>query len=190
MPKSSAPANTETGNPKAPIFLLDTNAVQSFLGDATAPLLRPTIEEIKEVGGILAVSDIVLYEALKSIVFKPKKLRSITAFIDEYLTRFTIDEDVLISAAQLYEIYGDEPACRPYRDKFSTEDIIIATTSVLTGAYILTSDCNDFPAPFFLEVNRQTFYYYKGHRRKHLILHLLQPDNGVINDALEKLSAG
>lgn len=72
MPKSNTPANTEIGSPKAPIFLLDTNAVQSFLGDVTAPLLRPTTEEIKEVGGILAVSDIVLYEALKSIVFKPK----------------------------------------------------------------------------------------------------------------------
>ena len=97
--------------------------------------------------------------------------------------------DVLISAAQLYEIYGDEPACRPYRDKFSTEDIIIATTSVPTGAYILTSIAM-ISGTIFLEVNRQTFYYYKGHRRKHLILHLLQPDNGVINDALEKLSAG
>ena len=171
----------------APIFLLDTNAIQSFLGKDTRPLLESMLQEINDVGGILAVSDIVLYESLKAIVFNPTKVQPIADFIDTYLTRYAIDENVLIAAARVHEMYGNEPATKPYREKYSTEDIIIGTTAMLVGGYVLTSDCNDYPAPFFKEISRQTMYYIAGNRRRHLRMHLLQPDQEVISSAQVQL---
>ena len=163
---------------EAPIFLLDTK---------TRPLLEPLMEELNSIGATLSVSDIVLYEVLKAIVFDPEKVQPVAEFIDNYLTRYLVDDTVLIGAARVHEMYGNEKSTKQYRDKFSTEDIVIATTSMLTGSYIITSDCNDYPAPFFIEVNRQTFYYEEGNRRKHLIIHILQPDQEVINDTFNQL---
>lgn len=175
--------------PEAPVFLLDNNAVQSILGKETAPLLEPLLKEIGDIGGVLAVSDIVLYEALKAIVFDEQKVRPVAEFIDTYLTRYLVDDNVLIAAARVHEIYGSEPATKKFRDKYSTEDIIIATTAMIIGAYIITSDCNDFPMPFFKEINRQTLYYEEGDRRRHIIIHVLQPDQEVITNAINKLSS-
>ncbi len=180
---------TKENQQDSPIFLLDNNAVQAILSKATAPLMEPLIQEISEIGGVLAVSDIVLYEALKAIVFKQDKVQPVAEFIDNFLTRYPVDDNVLIAAARVHEMYGNEQATKKFRDKYSTEDIIIGTTAMLSGAYVITSDCNDFPMPFFKEINRQTFYYDEGDRRRHLIVHLLQPDQEVITNAINKLTS-
>lgn len=177
----------DDGAQEAPIFLLDTNAIQSFLGKQTRPLLEPLLQEVSETGGILAVSDIVLYEVLKAIVFNPDKVRPVAHFIDNSLTRYPVDDTVLVAAARVHEIYGSEQATKKHRSTFSTEDIIIGTTAMLVGGYIMTSDCNDYPAPFFKEVNRQVLFYDDGDRRRHLIMHLLQPDQEVVNSAIAQL---
>ncbi len=135
----------------------------------------------------LAVSDIILYESLKAIAFNGKKSTSVIDFINKYLTRYNVDSNVLTQAARVHEIYGHDPDTRQRRSGISTEDIIIGTTSMILGAYILTCDCNDFPMPFFKENNRQIVYYTLGGKRKHIIMYLLEPDNEVIAAALAEL---
>ena len=181
--------NQQEASAEAPIFLLDNNTVQAILGKSTAPLMESLLQDISDIGGVLGVSDIVLYEALKAIVFKEDRVRPVAKFIDDYLTRYAVDDNVLIAAARVHEMYGSEQATKKFRDKYSTEDIIIATTAMLIGAYVITSDCNDFPMPFFKEINRQTFYYEEGDRRRHLIVHLMQPDQEVIVNAINKLTS-
>jgi predicted nucleic acid-binding protein len=169
------------------IILLDNNVVQAFLNKDTAPHLSGFLEEVEQIGATLAVSDITLYEALKAIIFDTKKATEVANFIDHYLTRYLVDDNVMINAARVHELYGSDKATKSSRHSCSTEDIINATTSMLLGAYILTSDGNDYPMPFFKEVSRIPVYFEVGNRRNYKVFYLLQPVSEAITDALSVL---
>ncbi|MEK7594881.1 MAG: PIN domain-containing protein [Patescibacteria group bacterium] len=179
--------NQDSNSSNPIVILLDNNAIQAFLGKDTAPELAEFLKEVDEVGATLAVSDIVLYEALKAVIFDEQKTAEVANFFDNYLTRYNVDEDVLISAARVHEMYGSDKATKGSRHACSTEDIIIATTSMILGAYVLTSDGNDYPMPFFKESNRIAIYYQVKNRRRHKIFYLLQPDQEAISNALAQL---
>jgi len=170
-----------------PIILIDNNLIQSFLSKEIGPQLEPILKEVVDIKAELAVSDIILYEALKAIVFDEKKWKPVADFIDNTLARYEVNRDVLINAAKVHELYGGNENTRNHRQGISTEDIIIATTSMMLGAYIMTSDCNDFPRPFFTEVNKQIVFYKQGVRTKHIVIYLLQPDMEVIEHGLNHL---
>lgn len=170
-----------------PIILLDNNMIQHFLRKTTTEQFGPILEEIEKIGATLATSQIVVYEALKAIIFNDEKYTAVAKFFEDSLTRYPVNEEVLVEAARVHELYGSDEHCKKHRDSFSTEDIILATTSMLLGAYIITSDPNDFPMPFFKENNRQHIDYVEKGRRKHIGIYLLEPDTDAINAALEIL---
>lgn len=170
-----------------PVILLDNNILQHFLNKDTAPHLKELLDDVERVGAVLAVSDIILYESLKAIAFNDEKSGAVIEFIEKYLTRYQVDANVLTEAARVHEIYGSDSDTKQRRSGISTEDIIIGTTAMILGAFVLTSDCNDFPIPFFKENNRQIVFYEVNKKRKHIVIHLLQPDNDVIAAALADL---
>lgn len=171
-----------------PIVLLDTNTIQHALGKATGPQLSPLLQELtNDFNATLAISDIVIYESLKSKAFKQKHVEEVTSFMDDKLTRYLVDHEVLISAAQLYDLYAANKEVKMSRDSFSIEDIIIAATAYKLNAYILTSDCNDFPRPYFTEVYKNVFYYEESGRSGHFIKYLFQPDFDVLQAALAQM---
>jgi len=172
----------------SPIILIDNNMIQHFLSKEYGVQLEPILKEIEELGATLAVSQIVVYEALKAIVFNDDKFTEVSKFFEQYILRFPVDENVLVESARVHEIYGMDKNTKSHRDSFSTEDIIIATTSMMQGAYIMTCDANDFPVPFFKETTRQYVYYEQKGRRRHLIIYLLEPDSEAITAALNTLS--
>ncbi|HSX06388.1 MAG TPA: hypothetical protein VLG92_01565 [Candidatus Saccharimonadia bacterium] len=180
--------NDESAQTGVPIILIDNNMIQHFLSKEYGKQLETILKEIAAIGATLAVSQIVVYEALKAIVFNEDKFTEVSNFFEQYILRFPVDENVLIESARVHEIYGMDKNTKGHRDSFSTEDIIIATTSMLQGAYIMTCDANDFPMPFFKENNRRYVYYEQKGRRKHLIIYLLEPDNEAITAALNMLN--
>jgi hypothetical protein len=115
MPVKEAPPVT----PPA-IILLDNNVLQQILGKETAPLLAPILEEAEKANIELAVSDIIIYEALKSRIFKPEKFQPVTKFIDDSLVRYPVDDNVLVKAAQVHEMYGSKKEVKSQRDGIST----------------------------------------------------------------------
>ncbi len=162
-------SSTTDDTQASPIILLDTNTIQHALSKASAPQITAFLSELASDGNAtLSISDIVIYESLKSIAFTPKKSNPVANFIDNSLTRYPISHDVLVGAAQLHEMYGKNDAVRAHLNAISTEDLIIAVTSILTGGFVLTSDCNDFPGPFFDVVHKQVFYFQDGSKRKHI----------------------
>jgi len=174
-------------SPVAPIVLIDNNMIQHFLSKDVGEKLEPLLSEFQKAGAVLAVSQIVVYEALKAIIFNPGKFSEVNAFFEKYLMRFPVDEAILMEAARVHEIYGSDDCVKGFRNTISTEDIIIATTAMLRGAYVVTCDASDFPVPFFKEINREYVdYVFKG-RRKHIVVYLLQPDNIAVGKALEQL---
>jgi predicted nucleic acid-binding protein len=176
----SAAADSQT----RPIVLLDTNTIQHALSKASQPQISPFLDELTSEGNaVLSISDIVVFESLKSIAFSPAKYAPVVNFIDGNLTRYPISHDVLVGAAQLHEMYGKHDAVKGHANAISTEALIIAVTSILTGGFVLTSDCNDFPGPFFDVVHKQVFYFNDGSRRKHIVKYLLRPDLDLIREA-------
>jgi predicted nucleic acid-binding protein len=186
MPDSKNQHPHEAATP--PTILLDNNILQHFLNKDTGAQLQDILQEVEKIGAVLAVSDIVLYESLKAIAFNDAKSAAVTGFINKYLTRYQVDDNILTQAARVHEIYGSDSDTRQRRSGISTEDIIIGTTAMILGAYVMTCDCNDFPAPFFKENNRQIIYYDAGNKRKYFVMYLLEPDNAVIAAALEDLT--
>ncbi len=178
----------ESAQATSPIILIDNSMIQHFLSKEYGKQLEPILKDLEEIGATLAVSQIVVYEALKAIVFNDDKFTQVSKFFEQYILRFPVDEGVLVECARVHEIYGMDKNTKSHRDSFSTEDIIIATTSMMRGAYIMTCDVNDFPMPFFKENNRQYVYYEQKGRRKHLIIYLLEPDPEAITAALNMLS--
>lgn len=126
----------ETG----PIILVDNNMIQHFLNKEVDARMGSLLQEIQQVGAVLAVSQIVVYEALKAIIFNDAKYREVSAFFEEYLVRYPVSEEVLVECARVHEIYGSNEHTKAHRGSFSTEDIIIATTAMMLGAYVMTCD--------------------------------------------------
>lgn len=188
MPASKKVESEPPAQASSPIILIDNNMIQHFLSKEYGKQLEPILKEVEEMGATLAVSQIVVYEALKAIVFNKDKFNEVSNFFEQYILRFPVDERVLVEAARVHEIYGIDKNTKSHRDSFSTEDIIIATTSMMQGAYVMTCDANDFPMPFFKETNRQYVYYEQKGRRKHLIVYLLEPDSEAISAALSTLT--
>jgi len=182
-----AKAAENTEDESGPIILLDNNMIQHFLSKETGPYLEPILKEVKELGVRLAISQIVVYESLKAIVFNPKKSQPVLEFLGTYPTRYPVNEEVLVQAARVHEMYGSDKDTRKHRDKISSEDIIIGTTSMMLGAYVMTCDASDYPPPFFKEFNRQCITYEVNNRRKHVTVYILQPDNEVIDVFLSEL---
>jgi len=187
MASVEADSTTSRGG-TAPIVLLDNNMIQQFLNKEVGKELQDLLKTFSDLGAELAISQVVVYEALKAIVFNNAKFKEVSNFLEKYLIRYPVSEDVLVESARVHEIYGTDEHAKSSRSGISTEDIIIATTAMMLGAYVMTCDANDFPIPFFKENNRQCVYYEVKNRRKHIIIYLLEPDNEAINAALEQLN--
>lgn len=177
-------SETTTENPI--VILLDTHMIQHFLNKETAPHLVDTLKEIEEIGAVLGVSQIVVYESLKAIVFNEQKYKVVADFFEKYLVRYPVGEDVLFDAARVHELYGSDSNTKNRREGISTEDIIIGTTAMIQGAYVMTCDANDFPIPFFKEVDRKYVYYEVRNMRKHIVIYMLEPDAEAIEAGLYK----
>lgn len=179
----------EEPKPSLTRILLDTNMIQHFLDKEKSPHLTNILGTITGDEVELAVSLIVVYESLKAIVFKPEKFNQVNNFFRDYIIRYPIDERLLLEAARVHEMYGSIAAIKTHLDAISTEDIIIATTAMLYGAYVLTCDVNDYPAPFFKEANRIIVDYKKGRVQKHIVVYVLGPDDKIITRHLSQLEA-
>ncbi len=172
------------------ILLLDTNTIQYALHKECGPQVQAFLDELVSVNdGVLSISEIVIFESLKSIAFKPSKRDKVSDFIDSNLTRYQVNHSVLIGAAQMHEMMGAHDATKNYRQSITSEDLIIGVTAILTQGYIITSDCNDFPGPFFDVKHKDVIYYNEKGRRKHVVMYIIQPDMEIINEVFNNQEA-
>jgi len=173
---------------KPAVFLLDNHMVQYFLSKDISPHIQFILDEIEKTGSELAISQVVVYESLKAIIFNEDKFNDVKDFLENSIIRYPVSEEVLLESARVHELYGSDNDAKNRRNGISTEDIIIATTSMLLGSYVITCDANDFPMPFFKEVHREFVYYERKSQRKHLVIYILQPDTEAVEAGLNKLS--
>lgn len=129
----------------------------------------------------LAISEISVYEIFCE-AGKSKK-EEIHKILKDISKRFSVDKKVLMMAAALFSMYSRNKISK---EQISTADRIIAATSVLSGFFILTGNINDFPRPYFIEVDIKKIFYKKKNKDLMQVLYLLKPDYVVIKKEFER----
>lgn len=153
-----------------PILIVDTNIFGNLLDEKTLDDTFKILVELSK-GYQLSISNITLQE----IVSKGTKdvyeiIRSFKSF-----KKFEVDKTVLMIAGLM--------TCIGIKGNF---DSIIAATSFLNEAVILTGNQKDFPEPCFNEIRHWKIKYKdKGNRTAYYLIHLLAVN---INKTLGKFN--
>ena len=159
-------------------IILDTNIIQYLGNEDISKVLEPYILELNS-RATLRISLITIYECLRGLKLqdeaKPSEILSI-------FNPYDIEKTVLIAASRLQTFYFHDKTIA--EGSISIEDKIIAATAILTGSYVLTANVNDFPRPYFKEIERKNIIYTR--KGKEILLHiqLLAPDIDYINKIL------
>jgi predicted nucleic acid-binding protein len=178
---------TPEQNPKRPpdkLVLLDTNVLIDNLHRDKGAAVEQVLTAFQKQGFVLAVSVLSRYEG--SCHAEIEKVQKFTALFDK-LTHFNVNEAVSDTAATLFVLYKKHDNIQDNAP--STQDVMIAATSVNTNLDILTADRHDFPAPYFFEVDHfEVGCKIKGRKHIHTIF-WLRPSHDRINtdsDALKR----
>lgn len=169
---------TTQDKPQQPLqqVIVDTNVIRYISKKEIAPILLNYLKELISRGFGLSISAITQFEMLEGA---PKeKEKDILAKLSLF-KNYQIDFKVLVLSSWLSTLYNKESTIQ--NDQSSVADKIIASTAALTGSIILTADVNDFPRPFFKEVEEKLIIYKEKNKTKLLVLQLLSPDKTVIN---------
>lgn len=164
---------------KGSYILLDTNILNYLLSkDASlASQTKDVLDLLSEVSGnTFVVSEFSHYELLRSC--SPVKSKKCKELLVGLIT-IRNDEARLNRATRLYSLYSAIPCVKNRLNGVSDVDVFIGAL-IFTDKkpYLLTSDYNDFPRPFFLEKDR---WEIKRPGGKSLYYYLLQADLDTFN---------
>jgi predicted nucleic acid-binding protein len=152
-----------------PIILLDTNIIQYSSSKSTSPkFIQFLIETNKK--GILAVSEYSRFELIRGA--KTSLEQELLKTFELFKT-YPISTEVLYASARIETLYRMEKiAC----EKISDGDKIIAATSIILNAPIITANGRDFPWPYFKEIDRTPVIYTEKNISKVILVSFFQPD--------------
>jgi len=155
-------------------ILLDTCIIQYASDSHSGPEYNSYLADLASRGFQLAKSEYVLYELLQGAPEQKeqKLLNALSIF-----TTFQISTSVLIAASRLKTLYDMEKIPQL---QIQDGDKIIAATAILTGSFILTANVNDYPRPFFVEMERKNILYRYKNTDRMIPSYILSPDFPVI----------
>ena len=165
------------------LLLYDSCILQNLCGKMRSGI-EPFLTEIQSQTSP-RISDYTVYELLRGA---NKKTEQEMRGVLNKITRFGVSTKVLVLSSLLYTLYQEERV----DSGISDGDKILAATSILTQAPIMTQNGRHFPRPFFdeMEINfcRKTIIEYgsKQRQRDTSIVYFLEPDYSVINEKITK----
>lgn len=169
-------------NPPPPkqSIILDTNVIQYSTNKKFGKEISTYLGELIKRGFELAISEVSYSELLANL--NEKKEREGMELLNKFIKRFAVEYLVLIVTAQVSTLYNQQRRLelKP-KTEASTEDKIIAATAILSGSLIMTSNINDFPRPFFKEVEEKLIFYKENNKNNMIVIQLLKPNIPVIN---------
>jgi predicted nucleic acid-binding protein len=155
-------------------FLLDTCILQDLSSTKIGSQIVNQLTLLIQAGVILAISDYATYELLRGAFVKTEAEgeKVLNAF-----KRYSVSTEVLRAAARLDTLYKNDGI----HSGISDGDEILAATSIIINAPVITRNGRDFPMPFFKEYRREIIIYDQiGRREKTTVLYFLEPDYQVI----------
>lgn len=123
----------------------------------------------------IGISEITYAELLDG-AYRDKELKVIELI--EKLYSFSISKSVLKTAGKLGSIYKQEFGAEK---GISIGDKIIAATSIIHGAPIVTANIKDFPQPFFRVIKNKNIIYRKDSSDRMIYIAVLYPNYDYIN---------
>lgn len=165
--------------------ILDTCILQ-YLGSSKGfgTELTSYLDELVSRGFGLTISDVSFYELLSGLSTQ-KETEGINLL--NKFTRYLLEPTVLLAAARLSALYFQQTKIegRTTGDP-SMQDKIIGVTSILTGSLIITANVNDFPRPFFREVEEKLLYYKERNKQQMQVIQLLAPNAPVVEQRFQE----
>lgn len=165
MPKPTIP----------PIPVIIDTQVFTYLSDSnkTAEVVS-FFNEVTSANYSLNYSDITTYEVMKSVTRKNEEraLNLLNTF-----GLFPVRTEELKAAARLEVLYRME---KINTDRISLADCIIAATSILSNAPIITVNHKDYPRPYFIELHSRRLSYVINDVRTTDVIFLLSPNLDVL----------
>jgi hypothetical protein len=90
-------------------------------------------------------------------------------------------------AARVYFLYSKHPSTKGYR--ISMADIVNASVAIIKKCPLITIDNNDYPTPFFQEIDRRRVTYTGKNKEVTDTVYILKPDIDNIKECFRKHDA-
>src|SRR6266700_7651320 len=154
---------------QAQYVIVDTNVLiyaGSKQREKSEAVIR-CLEDVVATGKLLAISEITVYEYLRRLW--GRKAEEAAEHLKQY-ERKVVSSEVFSLAAHLDGLYVEEGI-----DRVDDADKIIAATTILENALVLTGNHKDFPSPFFVPDTFMTLPIKSRNYTRHLDLALYRP---------------
>ncbi len=155
-------------------IILDTNVFDLLSNKELEPKFIALLREAVGLGYGIVICDIVLFELLQEASMD-KELWIMQQLSD--VPSLPLTQEVMFAAAHVASLYKEEGL---ELKQFAIGDRIIAGTSVMNNALILTKNGRDFPEPFFKELDRRHVDYENGSVQACVYLYFKEPQLDVI----------
>jgi len=155
-------------------IVLDTNIIQYCSNKDLGKKITLDLQSLVSNGYEIAISKFTLFESLDGANIQTEIAR--LGVINNF-SKFCITKNILIKAAHLSCLYKKENL-----NNISIGDKIIGATAWLRNSMIYTADGNDYPRPYFSEIERKEFVFMNNKNNHSLItIFLLRPENQYIS---------
>lgn len=159
-------------------IILDTNIIEYFSNKDLGKKITSDLQKSVSDGYEIVISKFTFFESLDGANIKTEVAR---LDVLNNFPKFCITKNILIKAAHLSCLYKKE-GC-----SISIGDKIIGATAWIRNAIVYTADGNDYPRPYFSELERKEFIFINNKNNHSLItIFLLKPENQYI---LEKYNS-
>jgi predicted nucleic acid-binding protein len=163
-------------------IILDTCILQYLNDDRIRPELIRVLVNLTKKGARLYFSDFSTYELFSGC--NSQKKQKLLEIWNKF-PRFSVWLTVTKLAAELSTIYQENVN---HYDSISDGDKIIGAQAIISKSFVITSDANDFPRPFFNECTSENIQY-QNKKRKILTLaiYVLEPNYKKIDAEINNI---
>lgn len=160
--------------------LIDANILQYATNISYANDVYAVFDKLKSLGYDLMVSSYTTFEVYRGL--DTKRIPKMKQVIDLFSPNET-DLMCFSVAAVLDTCYRRYQSTKPYAGRYSDGDLVLAGSSFAYNSPILTANGNDFPRPFFKEIDAALFG--SAARPMPIKAQLLMPDITFFNKAIK-----
>jgi predicted nucleic acid-binding protein len=162
-------------------LILDTNILQYGVSRDLNTEVASLLTSLTSRGYGLVVSGFTVFEVYRGL---NKQKIPVTRQLVKSITPLEVDNDTFRIAAVLYTCYRSHEATKDKNKWDDDGDVVIGANAFRYNAAILTANGNDYPRPFFAEIDK--FVLKRSSNKAEIVVHLLRPDLAVFNTTMKK----
>ena len=165
-------------------LLLDTQIIQYAVKESSYSVEISKLLRKLSKSYAIGISEFTKFEIYRGL--NPQRVQGTKKLVDSFKST-EVDKSVIKIAAALFSLYKATPPLRGHYSDIKDGDYILAASAFVFNSFLLSSDYDDFPRPFFNEKNKHSVEYLakKGRGTQKIYVYELEPDIKVFNDCLQ-----